>query len=173
MGFSYLLNINADVETFKTRFNILRGVNISYCHEGDIEDQRLPHMVFFPLMSILEGGVRFLVDPFLLRTLNFYGLSPDQCLPNFYRVVNYVRHLNRLYDLNLTHHDINFLYAIQGSLRNGYYLQTRNTMVRLISCLPNSNKNSVGEFVRVRGNWLNRELTCPTSPRQIGRYPLF
>ena len=63
MGFSYLLNINADVESFKTRFNILRGVNISYCHEGDIEDQRLPHMVFFPLMSILEGGVRFPIDP--------------------------------------------------------------------------------------------------------------
>ena len=63
MGFSYLLNINADVESFKTRFSILRGVNISYCHEGDIEDQRLPHMVFFPLMSILEGGVRFPIDP--------------------------------------------------------------------------------------------------------------
>ena len=47
MGFSYLLNTNADVESFKTRFNIPRDVNISYCHEGDIEDQRLPHVVFF------------------------------------------------------------------------------------------------------------------------------
>ena len=94
MDFSYLLNTNSDKESFKTRFNIPRDVNISYCHEGDIKDQRLPHEVFFPLMSILEGGVRFLVDPLLLRTLNFYGLSLDQCLPNFYRVVNCVGCLN-------------------------------------------------------------------------------
>ena len=64
MGFSYLFNTNANVESFKTRFNIPCDVNISYCHERDIKDQRLPHMVFFPLMSILEGGVRFPVDPF-------------------------------------------------------------------------------------------------------------
>ena len=173
MGFSYLLNINADVESFKTSFIIPCDMNISYCHEGDIENQILPHVVFFPLMSILEGGVRFPVDPLLLRTLSFYGLNPDQCLPNFYRVVNYVGRLNQLYDLNLTHHDINFLYAIHGSLRNGYYLQTQNTMVRLISCLPDSNRNSAGEFVRVSRNWLNGELTCSTSLHQIGWYLLF
>lgn len=43
-------------------------------------------------------------------------------------------------------------------------------MVRLISCLPDSNRNLAGEYVRVSGNWLNGELTCPTSPRQIGQY---
>ena len=53
-------------------------------------------MVFFPLMSSLEGGVRFPMDPILLRTFSFYDLSPDQCLPNFYRVVNSVIRLNNL-----------------------------------------------------------------------------
>ena len=77
MGFSYFLNTNANVEAFKTRFNIPHDVNIAYCHEGDIEDQRLPRVVFFPLMAILEGGLRFPVNPFLLRTIIFYGLSPD------------------------------------------------------------------------------------------------
>ena len=172
MGFSYLLRNNEDVESFKARFNIPCDVNISYCHKADIEDQRLPHVVFFPLMSILEGGVRFLVEPLLLRTLGFYGPSPDQCLPNFYKVVSCVGRLNQLYDLNVTHHDINFLYAIRGSLKNGYYLQTQNTKVRLISCLLNSNRNSVGEFVKVSRNWLNGELTCLTSPCQIGQYPI-
>ena len=167
MGFSYLLNTNADMESFNTRFNIHRNVNISYCHQGDVKGQRLPHMVFFRLMSVLEGVVRFLVDPLLLRTLSFYELSPNQCLPNFYRVVNCLGHLNQLYGLNLTHHDINFLYAIRGSLRNGYYLQIQITMVRLISCLPDSNRNSMGEFVRVSGNWLNGELTCPTSSARL------
>ena len=122
MGFSYLLKTNTDIESIKARFDIHRDVNISYYHEGDIEDQRLPHVVFFPLMSILEGGVRFLVDPLLLRTLSFYRLSPDQCLPNLYRVVNCVERFNQLYGLSLTHHDINFLYAIRGSLKHRYYL---------------------------------------------------
>ena len=90
MGFSYLLRTNVDAESFKARFKIPRDVNISCCHEGDIEDQRLPHVVFFPLMPILKGKVRFLVDPLLLRTLSFYGLSPNQSLPNFYRVVSCV-----------------------------------------------------------------------------------
>ena len=75
--------------------------------------------------------------------------------------------LNHLYGPSLTHHDINFLYAIRGSLKLGYYLQTRNTMVRLISCLLESNRNSAGKYVRVSGNWLNGELT---SPHQIGWY---
>ena len=47
--------------------------------------------------------------------------------------------------------------------------------VRLIPCLPNSNRNSVGEFVRVSGNWLADELPCPFSARDVGQYrkPLF
>lgn len=94
MGFSYLLRTNIDLESFKTRFNIPHDVNISHNHESDIEDQKLPHVVFFPLMSILKGGVRFLIELLLLWTLGFYGLSLDQCLPNFYRVVNCVGHLN-------------------------------------------------------------------------------
>lgn len=77
-------------------------MNISYCHEGDIEDQRFSHVVFFPLMLILEGDVRFPVDPLLLRTHSFYGLNPDQCLPNFYRELNCVGRLNQLYCLSLT-----------------------------------------------------------------------
>jgi len=41
-GFSYLLRIDIDIESFKARFDISRNVNISYYHEGNIEDQRLP-----------------------------------------------------------------------------------------------------------------------------------
>ena len=170
MPFAYLLKTREDIESFKVKYNIPHDVEISYCHEDEIANQRLPHVILFPLMSILEGGVRFPVDPLLLRTLSFYGLSLDHCLPNFYRVVNCVRHLNRLYGLSLTHHDINFLYAIRGSLKLKYYLQTQNTMVRLISYLLDSNRNLVKEYIRVSGNWLNREMTCPTSPHQIGRY---
>lgn len=132
--FSYLLNTSANVAAFKTRFNTPHDVDIAYYPKGATQ------IVFFPLMAIVEGGVSFLVDHLLLKTLSFYSLNLDQCLPNFYRVVSCVGCLNQLYGVNLTHHDNDFLYSIWGSLKIKYYLQTWNTMVRLISCLLDSNR---------------------------------
>ena len=34
-------------------------------------------------MAILEGGVRFSVEPFIIGILRFYGLCPDQLPPLF------------------------------------------------------------------------------------------
>lgn len=43
--------------------------------------------------------------------------------------------LNELHNLELNHHDINFLYGICGTKRIGYYLKIRDPIVRLISYL--------------------------------------
>ena len=160
MGYSHLLTIEASLANFRAVYDIPGDVYVAYCHEDDITLQRhsSSNVVFFPLMSILEGGVRFPVDPFILGTLRFY------------RVVSCVSRLNRLYGLQLNHHDINFIYSLCGNIRSDYYLKVRDVKVRLISCLPDSNKNSAGEYVRVSANWLVDELTCRTSPRDIGRY---
>lgn len=91
MGFFHLLNAEVALATFRAIFAISNDVEIAYYQEGDIALDRRPHVVFFfPLMSILDGGVRFPVDPLLLKTLGFYGLCPDQLSPNFYRVVSCV-----------------------------------------------------------------------------------
>ena len=58
MPFSYLLKTSENVKSFKVKYNIPRDVEISYCHEDNIEDQRLPYVVFVPLVSVVEGGVR-------------------------------------------------------------------------------------------------------------------
>ena len=55
MSFSYLLKTNVDVESFKARLYIPRDMNILYCQEGDIEDQRLPHVVFFSFNVYIQG----------------------------------------------------------------------------------------------------------------------
>lgn len=109
MGFAYLLNSNDAIEAFKVMFGILNDVQIKYYPKGDIENDRQLRLIFIPLMVVLEGGVRFPLDPFLLKTLNFYKLNCDQCLPNFYKVVSSVSQLNQLYGLKLSHHDINYL----------------------------------------------------------------
>ena len=63
MGFAHLVNINTVVEAFKARYNIPQDAHIEYQSEGDIESMRVPRVIFIPLMVVLEGGVRFPLDP--------------------------------------------------------------------------------------------------------------
>ena len=170
MGYSFLLNIVASLATFRQKFDILDDVEVAYCHKSEIALHRGEHTAFFPLMAILEGGVRFPVNPLLLNTLRYYRLCPNQLPPNFYRVVSCVSRLNHTFGLQLDHHDINHMYSLCGSKGTDYYLKFRDTRVRLISCLPDLNRNSVGEFVRVRGNWFAGEIPCPLSRREVGSY---
>ena len=62
------------------------------------------------------------------------------------------------------------MYSLCGNIRSDYSLKVRDVRVRLISCLPNSNRNSAREFIRVSYTLLADELPCPTSPRDVGRY---
>ena len=96
MGFSHLLSSKSALATFRAAYNVPEDVDIAYCHEGDIDIQRRRgvNTIFFPLMDILEGGVRFPVDPLVISTLRFYDLCPNQLPLNFYRVVSYVSRLN-------------------------------------------------------------------------------
>ena len=83
MGYSHPLSSEASLASFKVAYNVPRDVDIAYCHMGDIDLHRRTGLntVFFPLMSILEGGVRFPIDPLIIGTLRFYGLCPDQLPP--------------------------------------------------------------------------------------------
>ena len=86
MGFAHLLNAGASLAMFGQTFSIPEDVNVAYCHESEITLYRCSgsSTTFFPLMAILEGGVRFPVIPLLLNTFRFYGLSLEQLPPNFY-----------------------------------------------------------------------------------------
>ena len=121
-------------------------------------------------MAILEGAIRFLVDPLVIGTLRFYDLCLDQLPPNFFRVVSCVSRLNQLFGLQLDHHDINFMYNLCSNIESDYYLKTRDNRERLVSCLPDSNKNSAGEFVPVSSNWLVGELPYAFKLCDVGRF---
>ena len=86
MGYSYLLSSEASLATFRAAYGVPEDVDIAYYHMGDIHIQRRcsVNTIFFPLMAILKGGIRFPVDPLIIGTLRFYGLCPDQLPPKFY-----------------------------------------------------------------------------------------
>ena len=165
MGYSHLLSFEVSLATFRVAYDIPKYVDIAYCHQGDIEIQRRhgTNTVFFPFMAIIKGGIRFPVNPLVIGTLRFYGLCPDQLPPNFFRVVSCVKRLNQLFGLQLDHHDINFMYNLCSNIESDYYLKTRDNRVWLISCLPDSNRNS-------SSNWLAGELLYAFKSRDVGRF---
>ena len=53
----------------------------------------------------------------------------------------------------------------------GYYLKSQSEVVRLISCLPKSNKGMKDDYLIVSGEW-NDDIHCPTWTRDLGGVPL-
>lgn len=68
MRLTHLLDTEVALANFRVGFAVFDDVEISYCHEDNIALEWCPHV---------EGGIRFPVDPLILRTLRFYYLCPD------------------------------------------------------------------------------------------------
>ena len=170
MGFAYLLNAGVPLATFRQNYSVPDDVEVMYCYESEIALQRGAGTAFFPLMSILEGGVRFPMDPLLLNALRYYGLSLDQLPLNFYRVVSCVSRLNQTFGLQLDYHDLNHTYSLCGKKKSNYYLKVRDIRVRLISCLSDSNRNFAEEYIRLCGNWFAGGIPPPLSQHEVGSF---
>ena len=99
--------------------------------------------------------------------LKFFRLSPTQCAPNMLRVLGSIEALNERMNLNLTHHDVNWMYNLHHLKGQGYYLKSRYSAVRLIQCLPTSNKNLKENFLIFSGEW-HDGLPCPTEEGEPG-----
>ena len=85
-----------------------------------------------------------------------------------FKILGSVDALNEKMSVNLTHHNINWVYNRQHLKVQGYYLKTRVPEVRLISCLPDTNKGMDKDFLIVSGEW-HDGLHCPTRDGTTGR----
>ena len=83
--------------------------------------------------------------------LRNHRLCPQYCAPNFFRILEAVDALDRYIGLGLTWHDVVHLYKGHQQKRVGYYLKSRSDAVRLISCLPKSNKRMKDDYLIVSG----------------------
>ena len=84
-----------------------------------------------------------------------------------FRILGSVDALNEKIGVALTHHDVNWVYNYQLLKSQGYYLKTRVSKVRLISCLPKTNKGMDQDFLIVSGEW-NDGFHCPTRKEKPG-----
>ena len=119
------------------------------------------------MITFIEGGIRIPIGTVTRDYLRAYRLAPTQCAPNMFRILGIVDALNERMGLNLTHHNVNWIYNLHHLMGQGYYLKSRYPEVRLIQCLPDSNKGLKKDFLIVLGEW-HDGLPCPTREGKLG-----
>ena len=100
--------------------------------------------------------------------LRVHRLAPTQCALNMFRILDSVDALNERMGLNLTHHDVNWIYNLHHLTGQGYYLKSRYLEVKLIQCLLDSNKGLKKDFLIISEEW-HDGLPCPTREGKPGR----
>ena len=113
------------------------------------------------MIAFIKGGIRIPIGRITRDYLIAHRLFPTQCAPNMFRILDSVDALNEKMGVNLTHHDVNWIYNRHKLTRQGYYLKTRVPVIRLISCLPESNKGMNKDYLIISGEW-HDGLHCPT-----------
>ena len=84
-----------------------------------------------------------------------------------FRILGSVDTLNERMNVNLTHHDVNWVYNRYKLIGQGYNLKTRVLIVRLILCHPKSNKGMDKDYLIVSGEW-HDGLHYPTQEGTLG-----
>ena len=87
--------------------------------------------------------------------LIIYRLCPNQCSLNLFQILGSVD------GCQVSHHDVNWVYSCHNSKETRYYLKTKVLVVRLISCLPETNKGMDDDYLIVLGD-RHDGLHCPT-----------
>ena len=87
-----------------------------------------------------------------------------------FRILGYVDALNEHHQLGFTWHDVVHMYEFYSQADGGFYLKSRSAVVKLISCLPKSNKGMKDDYLIASGPW-HDGFYCPTQERETGGIP--
>ena len=108
------------------------------------------------------------MSPMTRDYLRAYRLALTQCAPNVFRILGCVDALNEKMSLGLTHHDVNWVCNLHHLKGQGYYLNSRYPEVRLIQCLPESNKGLNKDFLIFSREWHDGPPTRQERDNQVG-----
>ena len=158
--FKYLVDTEEGMRSFRSIYNIPPHVDVRYAVQEEWFDERKTNEVVIPMIAFIEGGMTIPMDTITRNYLRFFRLSPTQCALNMFRVLGSIEVLNERMNLNLTHHDMNWIYNLQHMKGQGYYLKSRHSEVSLIQCLPVSNKGLKDDFLIFSRQW-HDGLPCP------------
>ena len=158
------------MEGFRTKYHIPQGVALRYCAPDQVVTDRNKGEVVIPMIAFIEGGMTLPIGRVTQDYLINHRLCPHQCTPNLFRVLDSVDALDEQMGLKLTWHDVVHMYVCHSLADSGYYLKSKSNIVRLVSCLPKSNKGMKDDYLITSGEWHN-DLHCPTWEGEPGRVP--
>ena len=130
--FKRLVEFEEGMESFRAKYRIPPTVGMRYAAQGECVDARKTGEVVIPMITFIEGRMIIPMGPITRNYLRFFRLSPTQCAPTMFRVLGSIEALNERMNLNLTYHDVNWVYNLHHLTRQGYYLKSRYPAVRLI-----------------------------------------
>ena len=110
---------------FRRHYGVPNDVHLEYRFWKDALTGE-PGDLILPLVAIIEGGVRFPMDPLLADFLDYFNLCPNQISPNIFRIVMGVVELNCRLGLNLTVHDIIATYTLRTTQNEAFSLRPRD-----------------------------------------------
>ena len=122
------------------------------------------------MIAFIKGGMRLPMGSVTRDYLIAHRLCSHQCAPNLFRVISSVDAFNEQMGLNLTWHNVVWMYECHLLTDSGYYLKSRSSIIRLVSCLPKSNKGMKDDFLIALGEW-HDGLHCPTQEGEPGGVP--
>ena len=110
--FKRLVESKKGMESFRTKYRIPPIVGIRYAAQGEWVGARKTRKVVIPMIAFIEGGMTIPMGTVTRNYLRFFRLSPIQCALNMFRVLGSIEALNERMNLNLTHHDVNWVYSL-------------------------------------------------------------
>ena len=168
--FKHLVDSPANIKGFRAKYHIPQGVGLQYCPLNRILTDREKGEVVIPMIAFIDGGMTLLMSRITRDYLLNHRLCLYQCVPNLFRVLGSVDALNDQMNLELTWHDVVHMYECYSFVSAGYYLKSRSDVVRLISCLPKSNKGLKDDYLVASREW-HDSLHYPVRAGKPGGVP--
>uniref|UniRef100_A0A2N9H223 Uncharacterized protein n=1 Tax=Fagus sylvatica TaxID=28930 RepID=A0A2N9H223_FAGSY len=137
------VNTPEAMEKFRRHYGVPDDVYLEYRFWEDAITGE-PGDLIIPVVAVIEGGVRFPMDPLLADFLDYFRISPSQISPNIFRIVNGVAELNRRLGFNLTVHDIIATYFLRTTQHEAFSLRPRDgTGISPVTGVPPETGNQV------------------------------
>jgi hypothetical protein len=141
---------------------VLDNLGLKYVHWNDAFNLATGDLLI-PMVAVVEGGVRFLIDPFLADFLSYFSLVPTQANPNVFRIVMGTVELNRRLGLEFSTYDIVRTYILHNNTKTkAFSLCPKDVNYTMVNGLPDTNRGFDENFLIVTREWHLPGRRCPT-----------